>query len=66
MPSKKSAATKSRSKDKEFKPIKPILKLMGRPGCSMAGELSFGGFCDLKELNYKDPVLVSKTITFSK
>ncbi|CAD7969535.1 unnamed protein product [Amoebophrya sp. A120] len=41
--------------------IKPFLKQTARPGCEFGKELSFGGFCDLKSVNYKDPVLVSGT-----
>ncbi|CAD7934206.1 unnamed protein product [Amoebophrya sp. A25] len=41
--------------------IKPFLRGTARPGCSFGEELSFGGFCDLAKLKYKDPVLVSGT-----
>ena len=41
--------------------IKPFLKQTSRPGCEFSGDLSFGGFCDLAKLKYKDPVLVSGT-----
>jgi formyltetrahydrofolate-dependent phosphoribosylglycinamide formyltransferase/phosphoribosylaminoimidazole-succinocarboxamide synthase len=42
--------------------LKPFVKSTARPGCEMDGAaLSFGGFCDLKNTGYKDPILVSGT-----
>lgn len=42
--------------------LKPFVKSTARAGCEMDGAaLSFGGFCDLKNTGYKDPILVSGT-----
>ncbi len=42
--------------------LKPMVKRTARPGCEMdGGELSFGGFCDLKRTGFKDPILISGT-----